>query len=419
VSEAIDLAARGDRARRHLEGELLPFWMERSPDEEHGGFLTWFDGNGAATGETSKTFLAHARLLFAFSAAHRAGFGGGLALALAERAADFVSEHFWDERHGGWMWIADREGAITCDAKVGYGQAFALYAFAELAQATGGARGREDLERSFEVVAERMADPVRGGWCELFERDWSPLDGPGGVRKTYDVHMHLMEGLTSLACVTDDAAHRSALAESVAILTERVIDPRTGAGRAQFALDWTPRPAVEFGLEWGRDEAPEDGEARPLDTVNYGHDVELAWLLGRAFEVLGRDPADLRPLVAGLLENVWAFGYDEELGGVFIEGAHGEPPRHHNKQFWQQAEAQVGFLEGWSLLGDRRCLEAFARTQDFVLGHLVSREGGGEWHGLVARDGRPIWSELGTGWKVAYHTIRSQLEVVERCGATG
>ncbi|MAF67567.1 MAG: N-acylglucosamine 2-epimerase [Planctomycetes bacterium] len=415
----IDLAARGAIARRHLSEELLPFWMERSPDQTNGGFLTWFDEDGRPTGETSKTFLAHARLLFVFSAAHRAGFGEGRALELAERAASFLRDHFWDERFGGWTWIADRRGVTTCDAKVGYGQAFALYAFSEFVRATGDARGRAALERTFEVVSERMADPARGGWCELFERDWTRIAGPGGERKTYDVHMHLMEGLTELARLTADTAHRAALDESIDVLLERVIDPRTGAGRAQFALDWTPLPAVEFDLEWGRDEAPEDGEARALDTVNYGHDVELAWLLGRAFEVSGRERASLGSFVTRLLENVLTRGYDEELGGVFIEGPHDRPPRHTRKQFWQQAEAQVGFLEGWELTGDPRLLTAFAGTQDFVQTHLVASGGGGEWRGLVERDGHPIWGELGTGWKVAYHTVRSQLEVVERCRRLG
>jgi mannobiose 2-epimerase len=415
VTRIQDLEARGARARRHLEEQLLPFWMERSPDSDHGGFMTWFDELGEPTGETSKTFLGHVRLVFAFSAAHRAGFGDGLALDLAHRAADFVEEHFWDERHGGWTWIADRDGGITCDAKVGYGQAFALYAFSEYTLATGQERGRAAVERTFEVVSERMHDRRNGGWCELFERDWTPVAGPGGERKTYDVHMHMMEALTQVARATGDAAHRAALAESVDLLLERVIDPRTGAGRAQFALDWTPLAAVEFELEWGRDEAPEDGEARPLDTINYGHDVELAWLLGRAWDVLGRDRAGLTPVVSRLLENVLRHGYDKDHGGVFIEGRHGGPPRHGRKQFWQQAEAQVAFLEGWEQLRDPRFLEAFARTQDFVHAHLVCDQGGGEWRGLVEQDGVCVWGELGTGWKGAYHTVRSQLEIDSRC----
>ena len=34
----------------HLRDELLPFWLGRGVDSEHGGFLTYFDRDGRPTG---------------------------------------------------------------------------------------------------------------------------------------------------------------------------------------------------------------------------------------------------------------------------------------------------------------------------------------------------------------------------------
>ena len=45
------------RTETYLDDVLLPFWIERSPDREFGGFLTYFDRDGRPTGETVKTFL--------------------------------------------------------------------------------------------------------------------------------------------------------------------------------------------------------------------------------------------------------------------------------------------------------------------------------------------------------------------------
>ena len=127
---ADELHALHQRTHAYLSDVLLPFWMERAPDREHGGFLTWFDERGIATGETTKTFLSQIRLLYTFSAAQRAGCGGGLCAELARNAADFLLAHYWDDEHGGWYWIADRTGHPTHTQKIGYGQCFAMYAFA-------------------------------------------------------------------------------------------------------------------------------------------------------------------------------------------------------------------------------------------------------------------------------------------------
>jgi len=108
-----------DRTRTYLTESLLPFWMDKSPDREYGGFLSYFDRNGNATGETAKPFLMQIRMLYAMSAAHRAGYGDGRCAGLAEDAAGFIINHYWDHGNEGWFWIADRRGNPTCSDKVG------------------------------------------------------------------------------------------------------------------------------------------------------------------------------------------------------------------------------------------------------------------------------------------------------------
>ncbi len=93
--------------RSYLTDVLLPFWIARSPDPEYGGFLTYFDRDGRPTGETSKTFLMQIRMLYTMSAAHRAGYGGGRCAELAKMGASFILDHYWDGKHGGWIWRSD------------------------------------------------------------------------------------------------------------------------------------------------------------------------------------------------------------------------------------------------------------------------------------------------------------------------
>src|SRR5450756_1490256 len=93
-----------ERTESYLKDSLLPFWMERSPDPEFGGFLSYFDRLGRPTGETTKTFLMQIRMVYTLSSAHRFGYGSGRCAELAEMGARFIANHYWDQAGDGWFW---------------------------------------------------------------------------------------------------------------------------------------------------------------------------------------------------------------------------------------------------------------------------------------------------------------------------
>lgn len=403
----------------YLRDHLLPFWMVRAPDREYGGFLPHFDRDGRPTGETTKTFLSHVRLLYTFSSAHRAGYGGGRCAELARWGADFLLDHYWDQEHAGWFWIADRQGAPTVTAKVGYGHCFGIYAFSEYALATGDPRGRQAAERTYAAVAEHMADTRYGGYLELMQRDWQP-ERPGrygGDRKSMDVHMHMMEALTTLYEMTGSPTHRRRLSEVIDLIIGRMLRPESGTGYIQFALDFTPLPAILFAVSWGRDAAPEDGLARPLDNTSYGHNVEFAWLLLHAADVLGQPRETYAAVVRPLFDHCLEYGIDRQWGGVLVEGPTDAPPTLTEKQFWQQAEVLVGMLDAYLLFRDERYWQAFRNVYDFVMAKFVAWDGGGEWYERLDRLGNPVDDVLGHGWKSSYHTVRSMVQVAKRLKA--
>lgn len=414
--ERDDVVRRAARARRYLEETLLPFWIERSPDHEAGGFLTHFDALGRPGGATTKSFLSQIRLLFAFSHAVRHGYGGPRCVELARRAADFLLAHYADAEHDGWIWMADRRGRWLHDGKIGYGQCFGMYAFAEYWLATKDPRAREAMAWTYDGVARHMADTRFGGYFEIMDRRWRPLEGPrsGGDVKSFDVHMHMMEALTQVYAVSGSDTHRRRVLEVIDLILERMLAPDSRLAYMQFARDFTPIPHRQFDVVWGKDEAPPEGDARPLDTTNYGHNVEFAWLLLHAADVLGAPRSAYADVVRPILEHCLRHGIDWEQGGVFVEGPFDGPPTRWRKQFWQHAEVMVGMLDGVLEYGDERCWRAFCNVMDFVFERLVAWEGGGEWYLLVERDGTPVWDELGTDWKICYHTVRGMVQVVAR-----
>lgn len=404
------------RTEAYLTGALLPFWIERSPDPDHGGFLTYFDRNGRPTGETVKTFLMQIRMLYTMASAHRAGYGNGRCGELAEMGARFIIDHYWDREHDGWFWIADRAGTPTVTDKVGYGQCFSIYAFSEYSLATGDPRGRDAALRSYDAVARHMADTCFGGFYELMERDWQPKPSGrlGGDRKSLDVHMHMMEALTTLFEMTHSPTHRRRLQEIIGLITSRMLEPHTGLGYMQFSLDWQPLAPIIFATEWGRDASTGDGSRGPLDTTSPGHNVEFVWLLLHAADILGIDRATWRPIVENNCGHCVALGIDHEHGGVYADVPMTRPTAQTDKQFWQQAEALIGLLDAYALTRDDKYWQAFCNVYDFVFTHFVNMNAGGEWYERVNRTGKPIDDALGHAWKISYHTVRSMIQTVKR-----
>ena len=221
--------------QNHLRDELLPYWRSHGVDSEYGGFLTYYDRAGMPTGETIKTLVCQTRMIYTFASIHRAGLDDGKFLEWAQQGVEFLIDHFWDHDHGGWCWTAERDGAILDPSKIAYGQSFAMYALSEYGMASGDLRGMEWAAKTFETFQTFAADNRYGGYYEFFEKDWQKK-APGvygGDRKSFDVHMHLMEAFTNLYEATGAPIYYDRTREVVGLLFDRII--LTGRRSATFS----------------------------------------------------------------------------------------------------------------------------------------------------------------------------------------
>ena len=405
-----------DHLESYLQTHLLPFWIEHSPDLQFGGFLTYFDHLGKPTGQTEKTFLMQIRMLYTMSSAHRSGFGAGRCAQLAEMGARFIASNYWDSVNDGWFWIADRSGSPIVLDKVGYGQCFGIYAFSEYYLATGDELGRQMALASYDVVCRHMADTRHGGYLELFNHDWQLKPGGkfGGDRKSLDIHMHMMEALTTFYEMTGTATHRRRLEETIDLILKHMLHPVNGLGYIHFSHDFTPLQRINFSTEWGRDAHIEDDQPAPLDQTSPGHNVEFAWLLLHAADILGIPRREFSQVVQHQCDHCIEFGIDPVYGGVYADVPMTRPADLTGKQFWQQAEVLIGMLDAYTLLGDEKYWLAFINVYEFVFKHFVVMAAGGEWYERLDRIGQPIDDALGHAWKISYHTVRSMVQCILR-----
>lgn len=395
----------------HLHNELLPFWLTHGVDPEHGGYLTYLDKDGNPTGETVKTHLCQCRMIYTYSSAHRAGLGGGKCLEIARQGVDFMLKHFWDSEHGGWFWTCERDGTPRNRSKLTYGHSFAIYCLSEYGMASGDPRGLEWALKTYDILQTRIADNWRGGYYEFLEEDFSPKRPGkyGGDRKSFDVHMHLMEAMTNLYEATRSRVHRDRTIEMVDLIFSRMVHPEFGTGLAQFSLDWQPLRAILFAEVWGSDRDVEDDAGRPLNNTSFGHNVEFAWLLNHTIRILDLNRAEYHERLRKFHEHAVRYGVDWERGGVFCEGPHDGPARERNKEFWQQAECLVGFLDAYLIFGEEKYLDAYENVHRFVMDHGINHEVG-EWYPLFDEHNNRLWDYMGHAWKINYHTVRAAIQ---------
>jgi mannose/cellobiose epimerase-like protein (N-acyl-D-glucosamine 2-epimerase family) len=356
------------RLRRHLQGELLPYWAERGTDRAHGGFFNRLDGAGLPLAEDAKRLLVQLRLVYAFSEA--AQLGAAWALEPAAHGIAFLDRAFRSP-DGGWFQTASVDGTPLDRTRDFYGQAFAVFALAAYASASG---DRAPLALAADTVAfvrAQLRDPRHGGYHEGVDTAGAPLQG---TPRRQNPHMHWLEALLSLHAVAPDAALLADAAELVALLERRFVDPATGALGEHFAPDWSPLPGAEGRI------------------VEPGHHYEWTWLLA-----WHRTASSGSGSGSALADRLFAFaeqhGVDADLGvydrvdrnGSLVDGS---------KRLWPQTERVKA-------LAARRDLPALRSALDALFARYARPDGG--WIEHVGRDGKPI-TDLQNATSV-YHVV--------------
>lgn len=250
----------------------------------------------------------------------------------------------------------------------------------------------------------------------MFERDWD-LCGPGpegGDRKTLDFHMHFMEALTALYECSKKEVHFRKLQEVIEILIQRMIHPQHRTGIPQFWRDWTVAPQIKFDIIWGWDRFDEEGaKIHSEDNTSFGHNVELAWLLLHALDIMKQDKKPYLDIIKKQLDHTLENGIDWEWGGVYVEGSHAGGVYDREKEFWQQAEVMTGMLDGCLYLDNEKYWKAYENVHHFVFDKMINRQVG-EWYPLLTRKGSLIWTHMSHSWKVNYHTVRCMIQCIQR-----
>ena len=91
-----------------LQNGVIPFWLDRSWDNEYGGYLTNYDSQGRLLPNPEKYLNTQARLVWWFSTLSRRYPERSEFIELARKGVDFMIQYFWDNDNEGWYWKVER-----------------------------------------------------------------------------------------------------------------------------------------------------------------------------------------------------------------------------------------------------------------------------------------------------------------------
>ncbi len=382
------------QAKEHLYEVILPFWIKLK-DDVYGGYYGYLDENLVLDKESTKGCILNSRILWFFSNAAMVLKDSSLE-EYANHAYRFLCEHCTDDEYGGMFWSLDYKGVPEDTTKHTYNQAFSIYALSSYYALTGEA---EALERAFAIyrlIETKMKDSV--GYLEAFDRCFVAIDNEklsdNGViaHKTMNSLLHVLEAYTELYRVSHNEEVKARLRWIIELVDEKI-----------------------YNRQLCRQEVFFDENLNSLiDLHSYGHDIEAAWLIDRALEIMDIPEltSRIRPMTSALTKKIYERAYCNH--SLLNECENGID--NTMRIWWVQAEAVVGFLNGYQKdPSHTEYLEASEDIFAMILDKLCDKREGSEWFWALDENLEPVPGKpIVEPWKCPYHNGRMCFEILSR-----
>ena len=376
---------------------ILGYWMRHTVDEKNGGFYGKIDHNDHVYPDALKGSVLNGRICWTFAAAFQHT-KDPQHLAIAKRAYEYIVQYFIDPEYGGVYWTVHANGSPADSKKQTYAIAFAVYGISEYALASGDEAAKQQAVDLYKTIVETTYERVHGGYLEAFARNWTELPDmrlsakDANERKTMNTHLHVLEAFANLYRIWPDAKLKEQIRELIDIFLSKIIHPQSHHLQLFFTDQWESQSTL----------------------ISYGHDIEAAWLIQEAAEIIG--DADLIRTVRQLsvhIARAAAEALDKD-GSLWYEY---DPATNHwarEKHWWPQAEAMVGFYNAWQISGDEEFLKMSLHAWRFIQEYLIDTVKG-EWIWGVYENYHIIAHEDKAGlWKCPYHNSRACMEIMRR-----
>jgi len=365
--------------RSYLLENVVPFWLPRSLDREHGGYFTCLNRDGALLQE-DKSVWFQGRMAWMFAT---------LALTVEKRpewveaarsGVEFLERHGFDQ-DGRMFYSLTREGRPLRKRRYLFSECFTVIAYAAFGALSGEEHWIRRAESVLELVVRYRDTPG------LLEPKTNPETRPA---KGLSLTMILLVTAQELRKYSDHPICVRLIDEALAEIAGNFVCP-------EF------RCVLEMTGSNGEFLDNLDGRC-----VNPGHSLEVGWFILEEARQRGNDP-ELVKLGTQIIDWSLELGWDGEHGGIlYFRDAKGLPCTeywHDMKFWWPHNEAVLAALYAYEATGERRYAEWHDRIAQWAFDHFADAEHG-EWYGYLHRDGSVSTPVKGTMYKGFFHLPR-------------
>lgn len=374
----MDFKQLAEQYKSELLDKVVPFWLEKSQDLEHGGYFTCLERNGDVF-DTDKFVWLQGREVWMFATLYNKVEKRREWLDCAIQGAEFLKKHGHDGNLN-WYFALDREGNPLVEPYNIFSYTFAVIAFGQLSIATGNQEYADIAKRTFDIVLSKVDTP-KGKWNKA---------APGARSlKSFALPMILCNVALEIEPLLD------------ADFMEKTINTCI-----HEVMDVFYRPELGLIVEHLSTEG-ELVDCFDGRLLNPGHAIEAMWFIMDLGKRLGRQ--DLIEKAVQIALNEAEYGWDKKHGGIFyFMDRLGRPCQQlewDQKLWWVHIETLITMLKGYQLTGNAKCLEWFERVHNYVWTHFTDKEYP-EWFGYLNRQGEVLLSLKGGKWKGCFHVPR-------------
>jgi len=368
-----------DAYREEAQGGL-DFWAEKGMDWEKGGIVTYLDRKGDWYLDEKQGWFT-GRAMYSFAKGYNDICKRGRWLDAAINLYDFLAARQFAP-DGRLYYNMSREGA-PCPSNPIAGQypaiqaslhseSFAVMGLSELYRATGRQDVKDTLLKVFETQQFLYRNP---------EYATSGQKNAAGAQPKVP-----LAWLMSLLCSVQTM--REALPEMADRCSTLIAEYISEVFKYYYSEEL--KTLIE-----GEIDCP-------------GHNMEVAWFM-LAEGLYTKDQA-LVNRCAGIVEDIYNYGWDKEYGGLYLlVNMYNRPAFSVTGQFkywWPNNELEIGLLYAYIGTQNPAFLEKYRKAHEWVFAHFPDRDYG-EWFGYLNRDGSPISTNKGDNQKGPYHLYRS------------
>ncbi|MFN9895424.1 MAG: AGE family epimerase/isomerase [Acidobacteriota bacterium] len=369
------LAAYANFYRDHLANSVLPFWLEHTPDREHGGYFSCVDRQGQVY-DPRKYVWMQGRAVWMFETLYRR-------FAARSEYAEFAANVFgfvdrFARRGEPRVWFSlGRDGAPGYFQRKPYSAVFVALAYISQWRV---AEARELFDR----IAGWIAEPGSLG------------RPPGPVSQLADIMVLALLAMELLA-VDEDPRYRLVIAQC-----QEAVWAHYEPANWLLVENVAPR------------ELPEGRMVCP------GSILEVAWFLLHTTERVPN--AELEGMLLRVILGALEFGWDGEYGGLnYFMDLDGRPRPEleaNMKLWWPHTEALYALVLAYTRTGDERYKQWLDRVHEYTFSTFPDSKYG-EWFGYCDRGGRVATEMKGGAYKCCFHVPRALLYsilAIERSG---